>query len=121
MRLRLFALEETIRRLEEIDKTRESNNNLYRKIADARITDYEEQIELLKSDLSESEKKVRFVNYLQLAIDDMEQQNPQAAQSFKDRINDEAKKGGRIAAAMERKKQAESQAAQSDEPDRDDK
>ena len=122
MRLRLFALEETIRRLEEIDETREKNDSLYRKIADARIKDYEEQIQILQSDLSEAEKKVRFVDHLQLAINDMEHQNPDAAQNFKDRINNEAKKGGRIAAAMERKRQLEEQkkdADKNDEPDRD--
>lgn len=118
MRMRLFALEETIKRLEEIDKTRESNNSLYRKIADARITDYEEQIKILQSDLSEAEKKVRFVDHLQLAINDMEHKNPEAAQNFKDKINEQAKKGGRLAAAMERRRQMEEN-SQTDEQDRD--
>ena len=97
--IKLFALEQRLKRLEAVDKTREHNNKIYRDIAESRISGYEKQIEILKSSLSEAEKKARFVDNISLAMGKME---PEKAKDFKDKINEVAREGGQLAAAMER-------------------
>ena len=97
--IKLFALEQRLKRLEAVDKTREHNNRVYRDIAEARISGYEEQMEILRSSLSEAEKKARFVDNINLAIQKMK---PDEAQDFKDKVNAVAREGGELAAAMAR-------------------
>lgn len=97
--IKLFALEQRIKRLEAVDKTRESNNRIYRDIAESRIAGYEEQIKILNSSLSEAEKKAQFVDNVNLALQKMK---PDEAQTLKDQFNAAAKQGGRLAAALER-------------------
>lgn len=97
--IKLFALEQRLKRLEAVDKTREQNHRVYRDIAESRITGYEEQIKILKSDLSEADKKVRFVDNINLALQKMK---PDDAQEFKEKVNAVAKEGGELAAAMAR-------------------
>ena len=103
--IKLFALEQRIRRLETVDRTREDNNRIYRDIAESRITGYEEQIKILTSSLSEAEKKARFVDNVNLALQKMK---PDEAKELKDKFNDAAKKGGRLAAALARREQSQS-------------
>ena len=107
--VRMFALEQAIKRLEDVDRTRESNTSLYRNITEARIKDYEEQIKILQSDLSEAEKKARFVDHMQTAIKDIESTNPDKAKSIRDNLNELSKKGGALERALARKNAQESE------------
>ena len=101
--VRMFALEQAIKRLEDVDKTRESNNSIYRNITEARITDYEQQIELLQSNLSEAEKKAKFVDNMQTAIQNIESEDPDRAKKIRDNLNELSRKGGALERAFARK------------------
>ena len=104
-------MEQRIRRLETVDKTREENNRIYRDIAESRITGYEEQIKILNSSLSEAEKKARFVDNVNLALSKMK---PDEAQDLKEKFNSAAKTGGRLAAALARREQSSEQGLEID-------
>lgn len=104
--VRMFALEQAIRRLEAVDKTRESNHSIYREMAESQIQDYEEQIKVLQSDLTEAEKKARFVDNMQTALKDIEKNDPDRAEKIRDNLNSLSKKGGAIERALARKKAA---------------
>lgn len=106
--VRMFALEQAIKRLEAVDKTRESNNGIYRKITEARIKDYEQQIDLLHGDLSEAEKKAQFIDRMQLAIKDIAVNDPDKAEKIKENLNNLSRKGGALEKAFVRKKEANS-------------
>ena len=109
--VRMFALEQAIKRLEAVDKTRESNNSIYRNITEARITDYEEQIQILQSNLSEAEKKAKFVDNMQTAIENIEIDDPDRAQKIRENLNNLSRKGGALERAFARKKAQESEQA----------
>ena len=117
--VRMFALEQALKRLEAVDKTRESNNSVYRNMTEARIKDYEEQIEILQSDLSEAEKKAKVIDNMRAAIKDMETEDPDKAQRIRESLNNLSRKGGALEKALARKKgQASEQASeQESEPD----
>lgn len=101
--IKLFALEQRLKRLEAVDKTREHNNRTYRDIAEARIAGYEKQIKTLESSLSDSAKKAEFFDNMRLG---MQKMKPEEAQDFREKINSIAKEGGMLAAAMARRAQA---------------
>ena len=101
--VRMFALEQAIKRLEDVDKTRESNHSIYREITEARINDYEAQIQLLKSDLSEADKKAKFVDNMQTALRDIEMNDPNRAQTIRENLNNLSRKGGALEKAFARK------------------
>lgn len=107
--VRMFALEQAIKRLEAVDKTRESNNSIYRNITEARIKDYEEQIEMLQSNLSEAEKKAKFVDNMQTAIKDIETEDQSRADKIRNQLNELSKKGGALERALARQKAKESE------------
>jgi hypothetical protein len=107
--VRMFALEQAIKRLEDVDKTRESNNSIYRDMTEARIKDYEEQIKVLQSDLSESEKKAKFVDNMQAAISSIERNDPDKANQIRENLNNLSRKGGRVVEALARKKSQDSE------------
>ena len=107
--VRMFALEQAIKRLEAVDKTRESNHSIYRNITESQIKDYEEQIAILQSDLSEAEKKAKVVDNLQTAIHDIEKNDPKKASKIRDNLNNLSKKGGALERAFARKKAAEAE------------
>jgi hypothetical protein len=107
--VRMFALEQAIKRLEDVDKTRESNNGIYRNITEARIKDYEEQIKILQSDLSEAEKKAKFVDNMQTAIKNIESNDPDKAKQIRESLNNLSRKGGALERAFERKKAQDSE------------
>ena len=107
--VRMFALEQAIKRLEDVDKTRESNNSIYRNLTEARIKDYEEQIKLLQSDLSEAEKKAKFVDNMQTAIKDIETSDPDRAKKIRENLNNLSRKGGALERALARKNSQESE------------
>ena len=109
--IRMFALEQSLKRLEAVDKTREGNNSTYRELTEARIKDYEEQMEILQSNLSEAEKKAKIVDHLQTAIQDIAQKDPTKAQSIRDNLNALTNKGGALERAMQRRKAAQDAAA----------
>lgn len=102
--VRMFALEQAIKRLEDVDKTREKNNGMYRNITEARIQGYEEQIKTLQSNLSEAEKKAKFVDNMQTAIKEIEVGDPDRAKKIRENLNDLSRKGGALERAFERKK-----------------
>jgi hypothetical protein len=101
--VRMFALEQAIRRLEDVDKTRESNNSIYRDMTEARIKDYEHQIQILQSNLSEAEKKAKFVDNMQTAINDIELNDPDRANKIRENLNTLSRKGGKLEKAFARK------------------
>ena len=101
--VRMFALEQAIKRLEAVDKTRESNNSIYRNITEAKIKDYEEQIQILQSDLSEAEKKAKFVDNMQTAIQDIAIDDPDRANKIRENLNTLSRKGGKLEQALARK------------------
>lgn len=107
--VRMFALEQAIRRLEDVDKTRESNNSVYRSITEARIKDYETQIEILQSNLSEAEKKAKFVDNMQTAISNIESEDPDRANQIRENLNKLSRKGGALERAFARKKAQEAE------------
>ena len=107
--VRMFALEQAIKRLEDVDKTRESNNSIYRSITEARIKDYEEQMQILQSNLSEAEKKAKFVDNLQTAIQDIEVDDPDRAKKIRENLNNLSRKGGELEKAFDRKKAQDSE------------
>ena len=109
--IRMFALEQSVKRLEAVDKTREGNNSTYRELTEARIKDYEEQMEILQSNLSEAEKKAKIVDHLQTAIQDIAQKDPTKAQSIRDNLNALTNKGGALERAMQRRRAAQDAAA----------
>ncbi|MBQ8626408.1 MAG: plasmid recombination protein [Agathobacter sp.] len=109
--IRMFALEQSLKRLEDIDRTREGNTSTYRELTEARIKDYEEQMEILQSNLSEAEKKARIVDHMQTAIQDIARNDPNKAQSIRDNLNALTNKGGALERAMQRRKAAQSAAA----------
>jgi hypothetical protein len=113
--VRMFALEQAIKRLEDVDKTRESNHGIYRSITEARIHDYEEQIQILKSDLSEAEKKAKFVDNMQTAIQDIETGDPDRARKIRENLNSLSRKGGALERAFARKKSQDSEQLQDKE------
>lgn len=114
--VRMFALEQAIKRLEAVDKTRESNTSIYRNITEAKINDYEAQIQLLQSDLSEAEKKARFVDNMQTAIKDIEANDPDRASKIRENLNSLSRKGGALERAFARKKAQDSEQSQDSEP-----
>jgi hypothetical protein len=99
----MFALEQSIKRLEAVDKTRESNSSIYRNITEAKIKDYEGQIQLLQSNLSETEKKAKFVDNMQTAIKDIEVDDPERANKIRENLNTLSRKGGALERAFARK------------------
>lgn len=105
--IRMFALEKAIERLEAVDKTREGNNRMYRETAEAQIKDYEEQMAILKSNLSEAEKKAKFVDNMQTALKDIEQDDPERADKIRENLNNLSRKGGALERALKRKKAAQ--------------
>ena len=107
--MRLFALEQSIKRLEDIDKTREGNASMYRRITEARIKDYEEKIQLLESDMKEFEKKAKFVEHMQTAIDDIAKKDENKADKLRENLNALAKKGGALEKALARYAEKEEQ------------
>jgi hypothetical protein len=107
--VRMFALEQAIKRLEDVDKTRESNHSIYRNITEAQIKDYEEQIAILKSDLSESEKKAKVIDNMQTALQDLDKKDPDRASKIRENLNSLSKKGGALERAFARKKAQESE------------
>ena len=117
--VRMFALEQAIKRLEDVDKTRESNNSIYRNITEARIKDYEDQLELLQSNLSEAEKKAKFVDNMQAAISDIETSDQDRADKIRTQLNDLSKKGGALQRALERQKAKDTEKASEQEAEAD--
>lgn len=107
--MRMFALEQAIKRLEAVDKTRESNHSIYRNITESQIKDYEEQIKVLQSDLSEAEKKAKVIDNMQTALHDIEKDDPNRASKIRDNLNSLSRKGGALERAFERKKAQESE------------
>ena len=59
----------------------------------------------LTSSQSEAEKNARFVDNVYLAL---QKRKPDEAKELKDKFNDAAKKGGRLAAALARREQSQS-------------
>jgi hypothetical protein len=114
--VRMFALEQAIKRLEDVDKTRESNNSIYRKITEDRIKDYEDQIKTLQSDLSEAEKKAKFIDNMQTAIKDIAHSDPKRADQIRDNLNKLSRKGGELEKAFARKSAQDSEQAQGSDP-----
>ena len=100
----MFALEQAIKRLETVDQTRESNHSIYRQITEAQIHDYEEQIQVLQSNLSEAEKKAKVVENMQVAIQEIEKDDPSQAEKIRENLNRLARKGGELERALARKK-----------------
>lgn len=100
--LRIFALEKSIERLESVEKTRAKNESLYRRIAEARISGYESEIKVLKSDLSEAEKKARFVENVQLSISKTEENDPKKGKRLRDMLNQRAKEGSELRKALDK-------------------
>ena len=111
--VRMFALEKAIERLEAVDKTREGNNRMYREITEAQIKDYEEQMAVLRSDLSAAEKKAKFVDNMQTALKDIEQDDPDRADKIRENLNNLSRKGGALERALQRKKAAQNAAQDS--------
>lgn len=107
--MRMFALEQTLKRLEAVDKTRESNHSIYREIAEGQIKDYEEKIKLLESNLSEAEKKAKFIDNMQVAIHDIQKNDPDKAEKIRENLNNLSKKGGALERALARKAAQSSQ------------
>ena len=105
--VRMFALEKAIERLEAVDKTREGNNRMYREITEAQIKDYEEQMAVLRSNLSAAEKKAKFVDNMQTALHDIEQDDPDRANKIRENLNNLSRKGGALEKALKRKKAAQ--------------
>ena len=105
--VRMFALEKAIERLEAVDKTREGNNRMYREITEAQIKDYEEQMSVLRSDLSAAEKKAKFVDNMQTALKEIEQDDPDRADKIRENLNNLSRKGGALERALKRKKAAQ--------------
>lgn len=91
--IRMFALEQAIKRLETVDKTRESNHSIYRELAESKITDYEEQIQILQSNLTEAEKKAIVVENLQAGVAAIAESDAEKAERVRNELNSLMNKG----------------------------